>query len=152
MYSADQRSRPFLQLIPAFPLQLVSSQIDPATHVFSPTESQAESFAYLTNGLSPDLPLSTSLDCTLLVPCAYCGRPNTARWLTLPEPNEVSLVLAKTGQKLVLPAVGRGWAQTGFEVECETCGERYGRNELKVRKLADDLGRCLDGQDGGYMR
>ncbi|CED85593.1 hypothetical protein [Phaffia rhodozyma] len=88
---------------------------------------------------------------TLPVNCAFCGNINIVPWVTLPRPNEFRLVDSRTKTAMALPAVGQGWAQIGFKMNCTICDETFGRDELKVRKLADDLGRCLLGKEGGFL-
>ncbi|KAL5631281.1 hypothetical protein ACGC1H_006961 [Rhizoctonia solani] len=136
-YYEDSDSRyPCLKLIGGFPLNRVGSMMrkEETQVYYTPTLSQIEEWELRTQ--EPfELLLSTTLSDTITLTCPMCSNPDmTAPWLT--EPTLVDL-----GDTT---AVGKGYAQSGFTVECQACGEVVTKATLRAERFVREFVRVRD--------
>ncbi|CAE6436505.1 unnamed protein product [Rhizoctonia solani] len=133
-YHEDIESRyPCLKLIGGFPLDRVGSKLrkEETQVYYTPTTSQIEEWELQTQ--EPfQLPLSTTLSDTISLSCPMCSNPDVrAPWLV--EPTLVDSV-----------AVGKGYAQAGFSVECQACGEMVTKARLRAERFVKEFVRVRD--------
>ncbi|CAE6416730.1 unnamed protein product [Rhizoctonia solani] len=132
-YYEDSESRyPYLKLIGGFPLDRVGSKMrkEETQVYYTSTPSQIEEWELRTQE-SFELPLSTTLSDTVTLTCPMCPNSDVrAPWLM--EPTLVDL-----GET----AVGRGYAQSNFSVECQTCGGVVTKGKLRAERFVKEFVR-----------
>ncbi|KAJ1304754.1 hypothetical protein OPQ81_005892 [Rhizoctonia solani] len=137
-YCEDTESwYPCLKLIGGFPLDRVASKMrkEESQVYYTPTPSQIEEWELLTQ--EPfDLPLFTTLSDTVTLSCPMCSQPEVrVPWLTEPAPVDL-------GDETVF---GKGYAQSGFSIDCPGCGEAVTKGKLRVERFVKEFVRVRAG-------
>ncbi|KAG8691459.1 hypothetical protein FRC11_003464 [Ceratobasidium sp. 423] len=133
-YHEDTDSRyPYLKLIGGFPLDRVGSRMrkEEEQVYYTPTPEQIEEWELRTQ--EPfELSLFTTLSDTVTLSCPICTNPDIrVPWLTQPT-------LDDPGDG---PAIGKGYAQSGFSIKCQACGEIVTKGRLRAERFVKEFVR-----------
>ncbi|CAE6429350.1 unnamed protein product [Rhizoctonia solani] len=137
-YYEDSESRyPYLKLMGGFPLDRVGSKMrkDEEQVYYTPTPAQIEEWELRTR--EPfELSLFTTLSDTVTLSCPICTNPDIqVPWLTEPIPVDPG-----NGT-----AIGKGYAQSGFSIECQACGENVTKGRLRAERFVKEFVRVRNG-------
>ncbi|KAF8757102.1 EXS protein [Rhizoctonia solani] len=133
-YYEDCESRyPCLRLIGGFPLDRVASRMSryEGRVRYMPRDSQIDEWELLTQ--EPfELPLWTTVSDTVLLTCPMCASPDLRiPWITEPTLEDI-------GDET---AVGKGYAQSRFRIDCQACGGAVTKDKLRAERFVKEFVR-----------
>ncbi|GAB1525037.1 hypothetical protein RhiTH_008194 [Rhizoctonia solani] len=133
-YYEDCESRyPCLRLIGGFPLDRVASRMSRygGGVRYMPRDSQIDEWELLTQE-SFELPLWTTVSDTVLLTCPMCASPDLRiPWITEPTLEDI-------GDET---AVGKGYAQSRFRIDCQACGGAVTKDKLRAERFVKEFVR-----------
>ncbi|KAF8739692.1 EXSHypothetical protein, partial [Rhizoctonia solani] len=133
-YYEDCESRyPCLRLIGGFPLDRVASRMnryEGRVH-YMPRDSQIDEWELLSQ--EPfELPLWTTVSDTVSLTCPMCASPDIRiPWITEPTLEDI-------GDET---AVGKGYAQSRFRIDCQACGGAVTKDKLRAERFVKEFVR-----------